>query len=463
MNFDKELLNYINILHCTTNDICKESGVAYSLVNRYVNGKRIPKMDGENFNKIVDGIYKIAVHKEIDITKDSIYNTLRTALTGNTFQIDFDMFIDNLNKLQDNLSITTAQLARAIGYDSSFVSRIKNKERKPADIESFIDKVRTYSISLVLQNELLKHNLTNLLNCKEENIRNDDSFKEIFSTWLCSKHIESKPDDVLNFLHKLDKFDLNEYIGTDFSKIKVPTSPVIIRNSKTFFGIEGRKKAEGEFLKTTLISKSDEPIFFYSDLPISESGNDKEFKAKWVYAMTLLLKKGLQLNMVHNLNRPINEMLLGLENWIPMYMTGSITPYYFKVPPSNFFIGSQCTSGSVALSSECIRYSEKKSMFYLTTKKEEVQFQKEKSKYMLSKATPLMDIYKEEDSKKFEEFMNKEENNTVQKVKKDIFKNIDFCINEDNWIMINKKNAPEIHFVIYHEKLINAIKTFLLT
>ena len=43
------------------------------------------------------------------------------------------------------------------------------------------------------------------------------------------------------------------------------------------------------------------------------------------------------------------------------------------------------------------------------------------------------------------------------------FKNIDFYINEDKWVIINKKTNPEIHFVIHHEKLVNTIKTFLLS
>lgn len=196
---------------------------------------------------------------------------------------------------------------------------------------------------------------------------------------------------------------------------------------------------------------------------MSDVGQDNEFKEKWVYIMTKLLKKGLHLNIVHNLNRPINEMLLVLENWIPVYMTGSITPYYLKTPPLNFFNCSLCTSGSVALSSECLRYNEKKSMFYLTTKNDEVKFKQEQAKIMLSKATPLMNIYKETDKATFEKFMNKKENQNIQKIEKDIFKNIDFYINEDKWVVINKKTSPEMHFVIYHEKLINAIKAFLLS
>ena len=42
--------------------------------------------------------------------------------------------------------------------------------------------------------------------------------------------------------------------------------------------------------------------------------------------LAAILKKGLRLNMVHDLNRPYAEMMLGLESWIPLYMTGQIAP-----------------------------------------------------------------------------------------------------------------------------------------
>ena len=267
---------------------------------------------------------------------------------------------------------------------------------------------------------------------------------------------------IKSFLSSLDTFNLNDYIGTDFSKVKVPTSPVIFKNSKTFYGAAGRKQSEAEFLKTTLLSKSKEPIFFYNDLPMAEAAKDEEFKKKWILAITMLLKKGLHLNMVHNINRPTEEMFLGLQSWIPVYMTGSISPYYFKNPPSNFFNISHCTSGSVALSSECLNNDENESRFYLTTKKDELEFEKKKSEYMLSKAKPLMEIYKETDKIAFEEFMNKSKNDNIKTIQKDIFKNIDFCINEDKWVMINKKMPPEMHFVIFQEKLRKPIEDFLI-
>ncbi len=462
MNFSEQLTHYINLLNCSISDISKKSGLSYTLINRYINNKRTPKKDSKYLIKLADAIYNISLEKNINLSKNNILKDFTNAINSNNESIDYNLFIDNFKILQQELSITTRDMSKAVGYDSSFISRMKNKERKPADFDNFVNKLITYIISLC-QNEQKRTILLDTLNCSKEDFENNNNFRKIFTNWLCSKHIKEKSDNILNFLSKLDNFDLNDYINTDFKKIKIPTTPIILKNSKTFFGIDGRKRAEGEFLKTTLLSKSEEPIFFYSNLPMSNIGEDEDFKKKWVLAITCLLKRGLHLNMVHNLNRPINELLLGLENWIPIYMTGSISPYYFKNPPSNMFLGSHCTSGSVALNSECIKYNEKKSKFYLTTKKEEVEFEKEKSQYMLSKAIPLMKIYKEKDKIKFEDFINKTENKNIKKVKKNIFKNIDFYINDDKWICINKKISPEIHFVIFNEKLINAIKTFLLT
>ena len=143
-------------------------------------------------------------------------------------------------------------------------------------------------------------------------------------------------------------------------------------------------------------------------------------------------------------------------------MTGSISPYYFKNEPSNFFNMAHCTSGSVALSSECINNNENESRFYITTKKNELVYEKKKSEYLLSNAMPLMEIYKEKDKSKFNEFMNTYKNDKIQIIEKDIFTNIDFCINENKWVMINKKTAPEMHFVIFQEKLRKPMEDFLI-
>ena len=457
MKFSEELNNYFNLLDCTTKDICKISGLSPTLLSRYLNDKRTPRIESKYFEKIVDSIYIIASQKNINLSKEEVLSTLKQSILSSN--IDYDVFVNNFNTLLSELKINFSDLAASINYDTSFISRIKSKDRKPSDLENFIDKLSNYIVQNYSKEDKLEL-ISSLLNCTLKELNNKDKYKEIFIKWITSSHEENK-ELVKSFLTKLDTFNLNDYIGTDFTKVKVPTSPVTLRSSKTYYDIEGRKQAEANFLKTTLLSKSNESIFYYSDLPISDAAKDEDFKKKWILAITMVLKKGLHLNMIHDVHRPINEMLLGLESWIPIYMTGSISPYYFKEHPSNLFLGSHCTSGSCALTSEYIKSKKSNSRFYFTTKKEELDYYKEKSQYLLSKAKPLMKIFKEEDKKEFKNFLNDTENKEYKVIVKNGFKNIDFYLNSKKWVIINKKTKPEIHFVIYNEKLKNAIETFL--
>ena len=458
MNFSYELNNYINLLNCSPKEFSEISGLSPTIISRYLNGKRTPRIQSQYFNQIVNSIYEISKQKNIELELEDITNTLRNSITFS--DKNFDIFVENFNTLLNEFKINIADIANSIGYDTSFISRIKNKTRKPSDLNSFIDSISTFFVN-TLQTDTEKKQMSTLLNCTSEALNNKANYKKLLIKWITSSQ-ENNRKAIENFLKTLNNFDLNDYItNNDYEKIKIPTSPVILRTSKVFYGVDGRKQSEAEFLKTTLISKSKDPIFFYNDLPMEEASHDEDFKQKWVLAITLILKKGLHLNIIHNVDRPINEMLVGLENWIPIYMTGSISPYYFTNPPSDMFATSHCTSGSVALSGECNPENPENSRFYVTTKKEDLKYYSEKSKYMLSKAKPLITIFKDSDSNEFLDFMNNYKNAELQQIENDLFKNIDFVVNKNKWIMINKKLAPEIHFVIYNHKLRNAIETFL--
>ena len=72
-------------------------------------------------------------------------------------------------------------------------------------------------------------------------------------------------------------------------------------------------------------------------------------KAKWMFGRAMMLKKGLHLNIIHDVNRPFNEMMLGLESHIPMYMTGQISPYFLPVSQNSVFNHLLNVSGAAAL------------------------------------------------------------------------------------------------------------------
>ena len=166
------------------------------------------------------------------------------------------------------------------------------------------------------------------------------------------------------------------------------------------------RKGELDFFKTTVLSKSMEDIFMCNDMPMTEMAEDMDFNRKWMFAIAMSLKKGLHLNIIHDVNRPFEEMMLGLEAWLPIYMTGQISPYYLPEYSANIYHHITYVSGTVALTGECIHDQHENGMYYLTNNKEEVVYYKKRAVDLLSKAEPLMEVYTSENKNSFVIFIS---------------------------------------------------------
>lgn len=146
-------------------------------------------------------------------------------------------------------------------------------------------------------------------------------------------------------------------------------------------------------------------------MPMGEMAKDQEFPRKWMFGMAMMLKKGLHLNQIHNIDRSFEDMMLGLENWIPMYMTGQISPYYLKDVQGNVFLHFLKVSGSLALTGEAIS-----------------GYHSEGNRYYILSA----------------------------------FRNIQICIHERKWVIVSKNKTPAIHFLIRHPKMRNAFENMVI-
>ena len=209
------------------------------------------------------------------------------------------------------------------------------------------------------------------------------------------------------FLNNLDNFNLDTYIkAIHFNEMKVPFVPFYKSGSKNYYGIDEMKQGELDFFKATVLSKSNEPVFMCSDMPMEDMAEDVDFGKKWMFAIAMTLKRGLHLNIIHNLDRPFNEMMLGLESWIPIYMTGQVSPYYLTGVQNSVYCHFNYVSGTVALTGECIKGYHNKGKYHLTSNKTDIEYYRTKSECLLNKAKPFMDIYRVENRNDFDAFIS---------------------------------------------------------
>ena len=405
MKFNEQLNAYISQISCTAKELCALSGISQATLSRYRNCERIPESDSSAFEELCSAIAEIAAEKEIQgITAASVKQSFIEC--EDFISADRESLRKNFNTLITALNINLTRLCQYTNYDPSAIFRIRSGSRNPGDCEQFASGIAAFTArEMQTQPEIAA--VAELIGCDTDDIRDISPRYTLLKNWLLSQSGHGAADgSISKFLNRLDEFDLNEYINIiRFNELKVPSVPFQLPSDKTYKGISEMMESELDFLKATVLSKSDEAVIMYSDMPMTEMAKNEDFAKKWMFGMAMMLKKGLHLYQIHNIDRSFDEMMLGLESWIPMYMTGQISPYYFKNAQNGIFLHLLKVSGAAALAGEAIAGYHSDGRYYLTKSKRELEYYRKRAEEMLADAYPLMDIYRSERENEFNTFL----------------------------------------------------------
>ncbi len=404
MKFCEKLTEYMTRLGCTGRELCALSGLSTANLSRYKTGKQVPELGTPGFDGLCAALEQLAREKGAeDITAASVRESFLAC--DDFVGADREQLRLNFSALISALNINLNRLSRYTSYDVSTLFRIRSGSRKPADSQQFAGAVASF-VAREVQTPTDLAALAELLDCSAEDIEDISARYTRLRSWLVQEQPRKGEGDISAFLNKLDEFDLNEYIkAIRFDELKVPSMPFQLPTARTYFGLKEMMDSELDFLKTTVLSRSMEPVTMYSDMPMGEMAKDQDFAKKWMFGMAMMLKKGLHLNQIHNLDRSFEDMMLGLESWIPMYMTGQISPYYLKNVQNNAFLHLLKVSGAAALSGEAVAGHHSEGKYYLTKNKRELDYYGKRAAALLENAYPLMDIYRSDRERAWTAFL----------------------------------------------------------
>ncbi len=396
--FCSQLNNIMKELGISGRELSELSGISEATISRYRAGERSPKPDSEDFLKLCRGLSLAGADNSKKLS-----NRLREALSGQEF--DYTGFQKKTDLLFQTLSVKITEISKALKYDSSYISRIRNGQRRPAHPEQFLEELSRV-VARGYCSEQEKELAAGLLKVPSEQLETQAQYAAAIRTWFLEATLPEEENPLLPFLKKLDEFDLNQYIkAIHFDELNVPSLPFQLPTAKTYYGISEMKTGELDFLKATALSRSKEPVFMCSDMQMDDMAADLEFSKKYMFGLAAMLKKGLKLQVVHNLNRPFHELMLGLECWIPLYMTGQIEPYYFKGIHNQVYCHFLNVSGAAALSGESVAGDHKSGKYTLTKKKDELVYYRKRADSLLKKSFPLMEIYREDSADALQTFL----------------------------------------------------------
>ncbi len=456
MTFKDCFNHYLNAYNIRPQSLADKTGISPSVISRYKSGERVPAPDSDHIDALTDGIMALADTTKCDepLDEDTIRQAFVTSITG--IVIPYDAFVKNLRVLLTTFHISNQDFARGISFDPSYVSRILDGKRRPANLYPFILNTSDF-IAECIATDADIDSLSGILELPKDHLTTARGRSKMIAAWLGSVSV-AKEDPIASFLSTASNFDLNDFTASiHFDKIKTPTVPFHLPYTRIYTGLAEMMESELDFMKATVLSKSTDPVIMYSDMPMDEMSKDPDFPKKWLFGMACLLKKGLTLHIIHNIDRPFEEMMLGLISYIPMYMTGQIVPHYLENNQSDVFLHFVRYSGSVALMGEAIRGHHAAGRYTLMRKKEDLLYCKKRAYSLLKQSKPLMQIFTRDQEKEFITFRESqlwdENDRTIITYAPPIFTIPDTVL--EHLLSINKVNDADAERIV---KYVNNLK-----
>ena len=379
MEFRDYLKKDLERVGCTLSELSRASGLSSAVISRYRSGERIPRADSELLLKLCDGFAKLEEEAGLTPMGEERLIRYRTAIANKP-----SLLAEHLNELLSTLRLSMKDLSYILNYDASYLSRIRSGKRAPADPVAFADHIaRALGETLRPADRILVNELTGA--------ESDSDFESYLSGWLIQTG-PSQEAEVEKFLNTLNTFNLNEYIRSlRFDPLSFSGTPVG-EERREYYDVEGLRKGELEFFLSTLNSDSVGPIYMCNDMPMEEMAKDIGFVKEWMGLIAQCVKKGHTLHIIHDVNRPFPEMMLGLETWIPVYMTGQVLPYYLPSVSGNIYRHCLYVSDACVLSGECIGSAVEHASSVLSGEPRRISYGKNRAKNLFSHAVPLMRI-----------------------------------------------------------------------
>ncbi len=403
MKFHELFNEWIKELGCTARELSEATGLSPAVISRYRSGTRAPLKGSQQLERLLTGLGELSARNGLsEHQRRLLEENLTAALTAHDGA--FERFYPRFDALLSTMNITMKELSRAVNYDISFLYRIRAGKRRPHDLDEFISRICSFTVLNRTSPQALEK-ISELTGASPAAVATEKGRHQALMSFLAGHNIDVQ-SSMERFLRKMDVFSLNDYtVNLNLDPAQLPPSEPLLEPQKLYYGVSEMRQGQLDFFQQTLFSRSREPLFMCTDMPMLDIAEDEDFLGRWMLSMSAVLERGLRLNVIHELNRPWREMLVALESWIPLYMTGRISPYYLPKKAADLYHHLLFTSGSVALAGECIAGRHEHGRYELTMDPRELSYFKTRGKDLLRKARPLMEIYSSEREEEFFAFV----------------------------------------------------------
>lgn len=184
MQFHEMLNDYLRRLNVTALELAAASELSPAVISRYRSAERTPAPDSEALTRLAKGIASLSGQKgDVALSQESVLGGFRKALGyeeyGQTrLAANFDLLVNVLH-------LRSGEMARALSFDPSYLSRIRMGKRTPANPAAFARAVGNYTARRC-RSATERADLAALLGQEPQALVDDASCSAALARWLLS-------------------------------------------------------------------------------------------------------------------------------------------------------------------------------------------------------------------------------------------------------------------------------------
>lgn len=307
-------------------------------------------------------------------------------------------FYEKLDFLMNITKTSNSVLGQKVNLDASYVSRLRKGQRSALKDITCIKSMAEY----FARNSKEEYQRKAIAEALKISTASDDiaGLSAHVAKWM----IDGKQDEataVGNFLSGFSNLSPRQ-ATSEIYQHKSATAKYPQEDISVYYGVDGKRQAAVCFLSEVIAQDKPQTLLLFSDEATDWMTADRNFASKWASLMVQLLSKGNRIKIIHTVSRDLDEMLNAIQQWMPLYMTGLIEPYFYPKKRDGIFKRTLFISPGVsAVISSSIGSSIDHAANMLIRNRDMIESYSEEFNQYLSLCKPLMRVYTAKDKEAY--------------------------------------------------------------
>ncbi len=362
MLFHEKIGLVLKELGVSRTELARASGLDASLISRFYNGERIPSRFSPQLDKLSMGVAALALKQksqnkicalcgapecgEVSAISDAVNawinmpdsslrpqraHKLQRPLVSTQHHGE-GAFAEKLDALIRAAEVTNTSLARHLNVDASLISRFRSGVRVPGANKRLVANICTF-FSLRDYTSRQRRALFGIL--RMEPTEDREALLDALRSYLQAGSANTDcvyVDDLLETLDSMRPALVNlAPVQTD--------DPVTLHSGvmDIYQGNAGLRRAAARLIESICADGNVRELRMFSDLDIQWVLEDEAFLNAWPEQLKRIMDQGTRITFIISMDASLHRLLLTIERWIPLFMTGKLNLYLLPRPAMRRF------------------------------------------------------------------------------------------------------------------------------